>query len=67
MREDLIRPLRDGIAQLHEQQFGLSTGAGKSPRGKNNKDLFVYTNVELSQPTLFKPTGELLVYAQLNV
>jgi hypothetical protein len=72
MREDLIRPLRDGIAQLHEQLElaaggGPSAAAGKPPRNKNNNDLFVYTNVALSPPTFYKQTGELLVYAQLNV
>jgi hypothetical protein len=63
MREDLIRPLRDGITQLRE------IAAAPRQRGPNRQraDLFVYENVGLGPPSLYEQTGELLIYAQLNV
>uniref|UniRef100_A0A914YV12 RZ-type domain-containing protein n=1 Tax=Panagrolaimus superbus TaxID=310955 RepID=A0A914YV12_9BILA len=54
LREDLIRPLREGIA-------------GYQGGGAQNSDLFVYRNVSLEPPVMYQQTGELVVYANIQI
>ena len=49
---DLFQPLRDGINQI---------------RRREKPDLFVYKDVTLGVPKLYKPTGKMLTYAALKV
>uniref|UniRef100_A0AC34GXD3 DNA2/NAM7 helicase helicase domain-containing protein n=1 Tax=Panagrolaimus sp. ES5 TaxID=591445 RepID=A0AC34GXD3_9BILA len=53
LREDLHRPLREGIA------------AYKNKDGKK-ADIFVYKNVYLDEPVQHKKTGELVSYAHIT-
>uniref|UniRef100_A0A914YLG7 ZNFX1 domain-containing protein n=1 Tax=Panagrolaimus superbus TaxID=310955 RepID=A0A914YLG7_9BILA len=54
LREDLIRPLREGIA-------------GYQQGGSKNSDLFVYKNVGLEPAVMHQQTGELVFYANLQI
>lgn len=54
LREDLIRPLREGIAAYQKG-------------GARETDLYVYKDVELGASTMHQQTGELISYAQLKV
>jgi hypothetical protein len=54
LREDLIRPLREGIA-------------GYQKGGTKNSDLFVYKNVELEPAIMHQQTGELVFYAKIQI
>uniref|UniRef100_A0A914QGV9 NFX1-type zinc finger-containing protein 1 n=1 Tax=Panagrolaimus davidi TaxID=227884 RepID=A0A914QGV9_9BILA len=53
LREDLIRPLREGIAAYQKG-------------GTKQTDLYVYTDVELGASTMHQQTGELISYASLK-
>uniref|UniRef100_A0A914PRP9 NFX1-type zinc finger-containing protein 1 n=1 Tax=Panagrolaimus davidi TaxID=227884 RepID=A0A914PRP9_9BILA len=54
LREDLIRPLRDGIAAYRKG-------------GTKETDLYVYRDVEIGKSCMHKKTGELLSTASINV
>uniref|UniRef100_A0A914YNR1 ZNFX1 domain-containing protein n=1 Tax=Panagrolaimus superbus TaxID=310955 RepID=A0A914YNR1_9BILA len=54
LREDLIRPLREGIAAYKEG-------------GSKNFNLFVYKNVSLESAVLHKQTGELIFFANIQI
>ena len=54
LREDLVRPLRNGINSYRRE-------------GLHGSDIFVYRNIELNESTFFERTGELITYAQLQV
>uniref|UniRef100_A0A915DE83 RZ-type domain-containing protein n=1 Tax=Ditylenchus dipsaci TaxID=166011 RepID=A0A915DE83_9BILA len=56
LREDLCRPLRDGIQEYR------SVGGGRK-----RTDLYVFKSVILEPPVLEKRNGELLCYAQLKI
>ena len=54
IREDLLRPLRDGITQYRKG-------------GIKETDLFVYKNVQVEPPILHKQSGELMTVTKLQV
>ena len=54
LREDLIRPLREGIAAYTKQ-------------GPRKSEIFVYRNVGLEPAIMHQQTGELIFYAQIEV
>uniref|UniRef100_A0A914PWH2 DNA2/NAM7 helicase helicase domain-containing protein n=1 Tax=Panagrolaimus davidi TaxID=227884 RepID=A0A914PWH2_9BILA len=54
LREDLIRPLRDGITAYRKG-------------GTKETDLYVYRDVEIGASLMHKQTGELISYAFINV
>lgn len=54
MREDLYRPLRDGIRQYRESG------------GRGRQDLYVYANVRIVSWELHKTSGQMLHYLTLN-
>uniref|UniRef100_A0A914XBR8 NFX1-type zinc finger-containing protein 1 n=1 Tax=Plectus sambesii TaxID=2011161 RepID=A0A914XBR8_9BILA len=56
LREDFVRPLRDGIRQYHN-------GGGTGSRQAN---LFLYTDVRIDAPHLHKMTGEMLCTARFK-
>ncbi|KAI1733344.1 AAA domain-containing protein [Ditylenchus destructor] len=64
LREDLIRPLREGIQEYRQQilaqQRSTHSKSGKKP------DLYVYRDVQVFETELHKQTGQLLNYLQLK-
>uniref|UniRef100_A0AC34F6S1 RZ-type domain-containing protein n=1 Tax=Panagrolaimus sp. ES5 TaxID=591445 RepID=A0AC34F6S1_9BILA len=54
LREDLFRPLREGMAAYREG-------------GSQNSDLYVYRNVGLESPAMHQQTGELVFFANIQI
>ncbi|KAI1716014.1 AAA domain-containing protein [Ditylenchus destructor] len=59
LREDLIRPLREGIHE-YRRQIKAQSKSGKK------RDLYVYRDVQVFEAELHKQTGQLLNYLQLR-
>ncbi|KAI1711480.1 AAA domain-containing protein [Ditylenchus destructor] len=59
LREDLIRPLREGIFE-YRQQIRSHAKSAKRP------DLYVYRDVQVFEAELHKQTGQLFNYLQLK-
>ncbi|KAI1714330.1 AAA domain-containing protein [Ditylenchus destructor] len=64
LREDLIRPLRDGIQEYRQQMRARQRSAQFKPSKK--PDLYVYRDVQVFEGELYQQTGQLLNYVKLQ-